>query len=144
MQHFGKVGRHFFRIVRGMDEREVKPDRVRKSVGAETTFRQDLTSEEEMLTALRILTEQVCERLRRLKTAAMTVTVKMKYHDFVQVTRSKTFSQPQQEAHELFPTVAYLLHHPIAPTRPVRLLGIYLSNLTHETDNLPRQLALPW
>ena len=144
VQHFGKVGRHFFRIVRGIDERDVQPDRVRKSVGAETTFRQDLTSEEDMLAALRTLTDQVCEHLRRLKTAAMTVTVKMKYHDFVQVTRSKTFSEPQQEAHEVFPAVAYLLHHPIPPARPVRLLGISFSNLTPEAGNLPRQLTLPW
>jgi DNA polymerase-4 len=122
----------------------VQPDRVRKSVGAETTFRQDLTSEEDMLGALRTLTDQVCERLRLLKTAAMTVTVKMKYDDFVQVTRSKTFSEPQQEAHEVFPAVAYLLHHPIPPARPVRLLGISLSNLTPEAGNLPRQLTLPW
>ena len=131
-------------LVRGIDEREVQPDRVRKSVGAETTFRQELTSEEDMLAALRTLTDQICERLRRLKTAAMTVTVKMKYHDFVQVTRSKTFEQAQQDAHEVFPTVAYLLHHPIPPARPVRLLGISLSNLTYEKDNRPRQLTLPW
>ena len=109
------MGRHFFRIVRGIDERDVQPDRVRKSVGAETTFRRDLTSEADMLAVLRALTDQVCERLHRLKTAAMTVTIKMKYHDFVQVTRSKTLSQPQQQAYEVFPIVAYLLHHPTGP-----------------------------
>jgi DNA polymerase-4 len=142
-QHFGKVGRHFYRIVRGIDEREVQPDRLRKSVGIETTFRHDLSTEDDMLTALRSLTEKVCERLRRVPTAAMTVTLKIKYHDFVLVTRSKTLSHAQQDFAEIFPTVEYLLHHPAFPPRPVRLLGVYLSNLEHEAEDVPRQLALP-
>ncbi len=141
-RHFGKVGRHFFRIVRAIDAREVQPDRQRKSVGIETTFRHDLHAEADMLTALRALTEKVCERLRRIPTSAMTVTLKIKYLDFVQVTRSKTSNQYQQEFEQIFPIIAYLLHHPEFPPRPVRLLGVYLSNLDHETADLPRQLSL--
>ena len=83
-QHFGKVGRHFYRIARAIDERPVEPDRERKSVGVETTFRQDLCDEAEMLAALRLLTEKACERLAHLQTGAMTVTLKIKYLDFVQ------------------------------------------------------------
>lgn len=85
-QHFGKVGRHFFRIVRAIDDRPVEPKRERKSVGIETTFHQDLTHEAEMGDALRSLAEKVCKRLERLEMAAMTVTLKIKYQDFVQVT----------------------------------------------------------
>jgi DNA polymerase-4 len=143
-QEFGKVGRHFFRIVRAMDDRAVEPDRVRKSVGIETTFRDDLSVEAEMLAALRPLTEKVCDRLRRIPTAAMTVTLKMKYFDFVQSTRSKTLPTYQQDVQAIWPVVDYLLHHPELPPRPVRLLGVYLSNLHHETDDVPRQLSLPF
>ena len=143
-RHFGKVGRHFFRIVRAIDERQVQPERERKSVGIETTFRHDLSHEAEMLAALRSLTEKICERLGHLQTAAMTVTLKIKYLDFVQVTRSKTSPHYQQDVEQIYPIVDYLLHHPALPSRPVRLLGIYLSNLDHETNGLPYQLALPF
>ena len=143
-QRFGKVGRHFFRIVRAIDDRPVEPERERKSVGIETTFRQDLSYAEEMLAALRSLAEKVCERLDRLETAAMTITLKIKYLDFVLVTRSKTLPHYQRGVEQIYPIVDYLLHHPEVPSRPVRLLGIYLSNLDHETDGLPYQLPLPF
>ncbi len=143
-KHFGKVGRHFFRIVRAIDERPVQPDRERKSVGIETTFRHDLSHEADMLAALQSLTEKVCERLEHLQTAAMTVTLKIKYLDFVQVTRSKTSPHYQRSMTEIFPVVEYLLRYPEWPPKPVRLLGVYLSNLDHDTRGLPYQLPLPF
>ena len=143
-RHFGKVGRHFFRIVRGIDERPVQPDRERKSVGIETTFRYDLSDEVEMVAALRTLTKQVCERLERLETAAMTITLKIKYLDFVQVTRSKTTPHYQRDVEQIYRVVDHLLHDPEVPARPVRLLGVYLSNLDHEVGGLPVQLPLPF
>jgi DNA polymerase-4 len=142
-QHFGKVGRHFFRIVRAIDDRPVEPERERKSVGIETTFHQDLTHEAEMGDALRSLAEKVCTRLEHLEMAAMTVTLKIKYQDFVQVTRSKTSAHYQREYAQILAVVDDLLHHPEVPSRPVRLLGVYLSNLDHETNRLPYQLPLP-
>lgn len=143
-RQFGKVGRYFFRIVRAIDERPVQPDRERKSVGIETTFRHDLSHEAEMLAALKPLTEKVCERLAHLQTAAMTVTLKIKYLDFIQVTRSKTSAHYQREVAEIFPVVAYLLRSPAWPDKPVRLLGVYLSNLDHDSHGLPYQLPLPF
>jgi DNA polymerase-4 len=142
-RHFGKVGRHFFRIVRAIDERLVQPERERKSVGIETTFHRDLSDEAEMVAALRSLTEKVCERLERLETAAMTVTLKIKYLDFVQMTRRKTSPHYQHGVEPIYRVVDDLLHHPEIPSRPVRLLGVYLSNLDHETHRLPYQLPLP-
>jgi DNA polymerase-4 len=142
-RHFGKVGCHFYRIVRAIDDRPVEPERERKSVGIETTFHQDLTHEAEMVGALRSLTEKVCERLERLEMGAMTVTLKIKYQDFVQVTRSKTSAHSQREVAPILAVVDDLLHHPEVPSRPVRLLGIYLSNLDLETHGLPYQLPLP-
>jgi DNA polymerase-4 len=143
-QHFGKVGRHFFRIVRAIDDRPVEPERERKSVGIETTFHHDLTHEAEMGDALRSLAEKVCTRLEHLEMAAMTVTLKIKYQDFVQVTRSKTSAHYQRECAQILAVVNDLLHHPEVPSRPVRLLGVYLSNLDHETNGLPYQLLLPF
>ena len=143
-RQFGQVGRHFFHIVRAIDARQVQPERARKSVGIETTFRHDLRYEAEMVAALRSLTETICARLGRLQTAAMTVTLKIKYLDFVQVTRSKTSRHSQQDVEQIYPIVASLLHHPALPSRSVRLLGISLSNLDHETNGLPSQLPLPF
>jgi DNA polymerase-4 len=143
-QRFGKVGRHFYRIVRAIDERPVEPDRERKSVGIETTFRRDLSEKAEILAALRLLTEKVCERLAHLQTGAMTVTLKIKYLDFVQVTRSKTASHYQRDLADIFPVVEYLLRYPAWPARPVRLLGVYFSNLDHDRRDLPYQLPLPF
>jgi DNA polymerase-4 len=74
----------------------------------------------------------------------MTVTLKIKYLDFVQVTRSKTTPHDQRDVAQIYPIVDYLLHHPEVPTRPVRLLGVYLSNLDHEDNGLPVQLPLPF
>lgn len=113
-------------------------------MGIETTFRHDLSHEAEMLSALRPLTEKVCERLQRLQTAAMTVTLKIKYHDFVQVTRSKTAPHYQRDVETIFPVVEHLLRQPELPQRPVRLLGVYLSNLDREVGGLPYQLSLPF
>lgn len=122
----------------------MEPERERKSVGIETTFRHDLSHEDEMLAALRPLTDKVSERLLRLQTAAMTVTLKIKYLDFVQVTRSKTSSHYLRGVAEIFPVVEYLLRYPTWPSRPVRLLGVYLSNLDHDRKGLPYQLPLPF
>jgi DNA polymerase-4 len=141
-RHFGKSGRHFYRMVRADDERPVKPDRQRKSVGAENTFREDLTTESEMLEKLRALTLKVVQRLASVHTSAKTITLKIKYFDFVQTTRSKTLGSYASQFEEFFPVVTALLHQPAFPEKPVRLLGVSVSNLEHEEDDYPRQLTL--
>ncbi|MEL6671433.1 MAG: DNA polymerase IV [Bacteroidota bacterium] len=141
-QRFGKMGRHYYRIVRAMDKREVKPDRPRKSVGAENTFDIDLSQEDEMLERLRPLAEKVCERLQRIQAGGRTVTLKIKYHDFVQTTRSRSLQQYVNEIEAIWPILRELLHQPAFPEKPVRLLGVYMSNLDNEVDDVPRQLTL--
>ncbi|MCL4128600.1 UNVERIFIED_CONTAM: hypothetical protein GTU68_038479 [Idotea baltica] len=141
-QRFGKMGRHFFRIVRGLDERVVQPNRLRKSVGAENTFSYDLTREDEMLERLQPLTDKVAERLTRMRTAGKTITLKIKFEDFTQTTRSKTLPKYVHLSGEITPIIQALLNQPIFPEKPVRLLGVYMSNLDNETDGLPRQLTL--
>jgi DNA polymerase-4 len=105
---------------------------------------QQCRDEAEMVAALRSLTEKICKRFERLETAAMTVTLKIKYLDFVQVTRSKTTSHYQRDVEQIYPIVDHLLHHPEGPTRPVRRLGVSLSNLAPEANGLRVPLPLPF
>ncbi|MEO0469084.1 MAG: DNA polymerase IV, partial [Bacteroidota bacterium] len=141
-KRFGKVGRHYFRIVRAIDNRSVKPDRPRKSIGIENTYSYDLTEEADMLEKLQELSEKLAGWVERVDSGGKTITLKIKYHDFVQTTRSKTVSFYIRTFEEMFPLVQLLLHQPAFPEKSVRLLGVYLSNLNKEDDAYPRQLTL--
>ncbi|MDX2249423.1 MAG: DNA polymerase IV [Bacteroidia bacterium] len=141
---FGKAGRHFYRIVRAIDNREVKPDRPRKSVGAENTFYEDLTTEISMLAELEPLTRKVTSHIQNANSAARTITLKIKYFDFVQTTRSRTLGHYVSRFEEVYPVVKELLHKPEFPAKPVRLLGVSVSNLDNEgyEENTGGQLTL--
>jgi len=139
---FGKMGRHYYKIVRARDERLVKPDRLGKSVGIENTFLEDMETEAEMLVELKSLTEKLCDRLQKVSTKTRTITLKIKYFDFELKTRSKSYNIFMDEAEQIFPVVEYLLSHPELPPKPVRLLGVYASNLDNILDDSPRQLTL--
>lgn len=141
-QRFGKSGRFFYRIVRGQDHRPVNPNRVRKSVGAERTFSRDLKSLHEMEERLHELAARVAERLAKAGAAGRTVTLKIKHSDFSLVTRSTTLQRDLSNAVDV-QNVAQKLLRQSAPARPVRLLGVAVSNL-HRTvgDGAGRQLTL--
>ncbi len=142
-QRFGKAGRHYYRIVRAQDNRRVQPDRPSKSVSAENTFQEDVSDPGVMIGLLEPITRSVVKRLALLDTAGRTVTLKIKYHDFTLATRSKTVSHFLSQYDEIFAIVALLLQQPEPPLKPVRLLGVGLSNLHHDDDDdLPRQLTL--
>ncbi|MGH6915144.1 MAG: DNA polymerase IV, partial [Geminicoccales bacterium] len=130
---FGKVGRHYFRIARGQDEREVCPDREYKSIGAEGTFDRDLSDAGEMLDALRPLAETLAARMAAADCFGRTVTLKIKYHDFTLNTRQHTLATRVHAADELMELARWLLHHPHPPPRPVRLLGLAVSNFAPAT-----------
>jgi DNA polymerase IV len=129
LQRFGKVGAFYYRIVRGEDDREVRPNRDRKSVGAEQTFSDDLANLEVMQMALEGIVTRVAERLERAGRRGRTITLKIKYHDFVQTTRSRSHSRPLEKAEELMEVASDLLCTPMIPDRPVRLLGLTVSAL---------------
>jgi len=131
---FGKAGRHYYRIVRAIDDRPVKPDRIRKSVGAENTFSDDLTHLDEILDKLAYITERLCDRIQRVSTAGKTVTLKIKYFDFVITTRSKTVEDYVSQYDELFTIAQTLLNEPFVPHKPIRLLGLSISNLKTDTE----------
>jgi len=139
VRRFGKVGRHYFRISRGIDEREVKPDRPHKSIGAETTFDVDLTDTTIMLERLQPLAERVIDRAHAASAQGRTVTLKIKFRDFSTTTRQRTLDQPVGSADELMTLATRLIHQPEPPPMPVRLLGLSLS--TFEPTGEDRQLS---
>ncbi|MFK7921599.1 MAG: DNA polymerase IV [Bacteroidia bacterium] len=141
-RRFGKAGRHYYRIVRALDQSSVKPNRPRKSIGAERTFDQDLVEESDMLERLQSIAEILVGRIEKSKTGGRTITLKIKYHDFTQTTRSRTLNHYVGEYEEIFEVIKVLLHSPTFPPHAVRLLGIYMSNLDNESDDTPRQLTL--
>src|SRR5690606_14903475 len=89
-QHFGKSGEHYYNVVRGIHLSEVKPNRIRKSLGAERTFDENISSEIYMLGRLESIAEEIERRLKKNKVAGKTITLKIKYSDFTLQTRSKT------------------------------------------------------
>jgi len=133
IQHFGKAGRFYYWIARGIDERPVRPDRERKSIGAETTLQTDIVSPEDAETALKPLIAKVWSSVERLGMRARTATVKVKYADFQQITRSHT-AGPITQAADLERLCTTLLT-PVFPTRKgIRLLGVTMSSLENKAD----------
>lgn len=130
-EQFGKSGRHFYRVVRGIHHSEVKPHRTRKSLGAERTFNENISSEIFMLEKLQNIAEEIERRLKRSDVAGKTITLKIKYSDFTQQTRSKTISYYISNK-DLILEIAKELLYQEKMKNSVRLLGISLSNLNTE------------
>lgn len=140
--HFGKAGLHYYRIARAEDERPVEPDRVRKSVGSENTFENDLDSLAEMQVAIKPLIEDVWSWCKRTGVYGRTVTIKIKLNDFQIRSRSRSTIMPIQDADFFDAIVHGLLEENYPFPKPVRLLGVSLSNLddSHHFDG--KQLTL--
>ncbi len=132
IQHFGKSGGHYYRIVRGVHNSPVKPNRERKSLAAERTFSNNISSEVYMLERLKGIAEELQKRLKSNKVAGRTITLKIKYSDFTLQTRSKTLPYFVNDALILLDTAKELLYQE-KMKNSVRLLGISLSNLSSNT-----------
>lgn len=130
-KHFGKSGRYYYHIVRGVHNSEVKPDRIRKSLAAERTFSENLSSEVFMLEKLDHIAQEVSKRLIKSNVAGKTVTLKIKYSDFTLQTRSKTLPYFVSDKSMILETAKDLLYQEKL-NNSVRLLGISLSNLNTE------------
>jgi DNA polymerase-4 len=139
---FGKAGRYYYRIARGQDDRDVQPTRIRKSIGAERTYLKDLRTPQEMEAKLAELTDIEWERIEKHAARGWTVTLKIKYHDFVIRSRSVTAEHPVGSREELWGAALGLLYNPAPPERPVRLLGLTLSNLETGEGDDPGQLSM--
>ena len=129
---FGKSGSFYYHVVRGIHNSEVKPNRIRKSLAAERTFSENLSSEIFMLDKLEQIAEEVSKRLHKNKFSGKTVTLKIMYSDFTLQTRSKTLTYYVCDTAIILETAKTLLHQELL-TDSVRLLGISISNL--DTDS---------
>lgn len=130
-KHFGKSGAFYYQVVRGIHTSEVKPDRITKSVAAEHTFDANLSSEIFMLEQLEKIASSLERRLKKNNIAGKTVTLKIKYSDFTQQTRSKTVPYFIADKALIIENVKELLYQERMKDS-VRLLGISLSNLNTE------------
>ena len=128
IKHFGKVGRFYYQIVRGIDERPVQPHRETKSLAAEDTFPYDLTTQEEMEQELDKIALVVYNRLTKNNLKGRTITLKIKYSDFKQITRNRSFTTPVSELELISATAKELLAATDPEEKKIRLLGISLSN----------------
>ena len=128
---FGKSGTHYYNIVRGIHNSVVKPNRIRKSVAAERTFNKNISSEIFMLERLEKIADELERRMVKIEAKGKTITLKIKYSDFTQQTRSKTKESFMQKKSEFFPVIKELLFQEKL-INSVRLLGISFGNLNTE------------
>ena len=142
-QRFGKVGRHYYRIVRALDDRPVNPNRNRKSVGAERTYSEDVRTLRVMREKIDWLTEKVFNYLKERDNFGRTVTLKMKSPEFVIHTRSRSYNGEIRRLQDLREIAYQLLEENIDEVPVVRLLGISVSNLEREGGE-GVQLLLPF
>lgn len=143
-EHFGKVGPYYYALARGIDERPVCADRVRKSVGAETTFAADLFSAEEARAALGPLIARVWSHCEGSTIRGRTATLKAKYADFQQITRSRSLPVPI-DSRAVFEELIDQFLEPLFPVdKAIRLLGVTLSSFDAEPEfRVGQQLLLP-
>lgn len=127
--NFGKAGQYYYNISRAIDHRPVNNHRVSKSVGVETTFQIDIKERQHVIKHLDELFKKALTKLNAKKLTAQTLTIKIKYHDFVQITRSRTLSQSISNSLNLHPVFESLLKDTDIGQRKVRLLGVTLSSL---------------
>ncbi|MBG0792493.1 DNA polymerase IV [Methylocystis sp. H62] len=141
-QHFGNAGPFYYWIARGVDDRPVRADRIRKSVGAENTFSDDLFTFEAARDALQPIFEKVWRYCEGSRIGGRTVTLKVKYADFRQITRSRTSAASIATQAEL-EHLAVTLLGPVFPVQKgIRLLGVSLSSLEEARPTLDAQLKL--
>ena len=143
-QHFGRVGPYYFSLARGIDERPVCANRVRKSIGAETTFHADLFAADDARNALEPLIDKVWTYCEGSTIRGRTATLKAKFADFQQITRSRTLDHPVESRAMLGEVVAALLEPLFHVGKGIRLLGVTLSSLDEAPDHRTfQQLRLP-
>lgn len=129
-RRFGQQGLQLYFLSKGIDDREVQPERKVKSVGREETFSEDILETETARKELLILSHRVAKRLRRQGVGGRTVTLKVTYNNFLQITRSQTMPAATDDGGTIFRISWDLLEKTEIGRKPVRLLGIYLSQLS--------------
>ena len=141
IRNFGKAGNFYYDIARGIDDRPVEPFSERKSVGTELTYEKDLTTRFELIAELYKIEKELMKRLEHAETAGKTITVKIKFADFRQITRSKTLQNYIRDFDTLHREVTLIRRSMKLEGEKIRLLGVSISNLESE-DFEERQLDL--
>ncbi len=146
IQIFGKSGFYFYDIAHGLDERPVEPNRIRKSIGKETTLLEDIDDTDQMLEILENIADRLENSLVKREAKGRTITLKIKYFDFQSVTRSITIDETADTAVVILKYIKPLLSKTQAGEKKVRLLGISISNFDDQETNIGicRQLLLPF
>jgi DNA polymerase-4 len=142
LKHFGKAGRHFHWICRGIDHRPVLPNRIRKSIGAENTFPRDLRSLEDLKAELEPLIDKVWNHCASTGSRGRTVTLKLKFADFQVITRSRSCAVLISDRSTMAAISAELLVAQLPTRKGVRLLGVSLSALCPVAAELDTQMML--
>lgn len=143
---FGKTGSFYYMIARANDQRPVNPNRIRKSIGAEESYAEDLVDRHSMMVALEEIAEILKRRIDKNDANARTFTLKVKYADYQQVTRSRTLLTPIREISEMMKYAMELLDTTEAESKRVRLLGLTVSNFESEAEESSDciQLTIPF
>jgi DNA polymerase-4 len=144
---FGKTGHFFYEMARGQDLRPVEPVRVRKSIGSETTFAEDILDYARLSAELYQIVSQVARVLAQKQTGGRTLSLKVRYSDFTTITRSCTTAQGFFSVADILASLPRLLAATEAGRRKIRLLGVTVANLCSEQEARRmrvRQLLLPF
>jgi DNA polymerase-4 len=139
---FGKAGHTFYSNARGIDDRDVEPDRITKSISAETTFLKDKDNRILLTVELYHLAKEVMERMQEENFYGRTITIKIKYADFKTITKSKTLFQKITDFYQMWPVAREMMKSVDLSIQPVRLLGFGVSNGGENTATKPVQLEL--
>lgn len=141
IRQFGKSGTYYYQVVRGIDNRPVVASRERKSLGAENTFGRDYHLTDDLKEQMASVEEELWRRIQRTQTFGRTLTLKIKFSDFEQITRSKTLPGPIDSMFTLHKTALQLLQSEEPFIKGVRLLGLTVSHFPEEKKG-PVQLTL--
>ena len=144
IKQFGKTGRYYYRIVRGIDNRPVKAHRIRKSIGKERTFSEDIDDLGWISNFLEELAEKIAASMQNKNASGKTVTLKVRYDDFETITRSTSHTFYINDAQRIAESSKQLLEQTEVGKRKVRLLGITLSNLNLNERGHFKQLQIPF
>jgi len=140
--HFGSSGRWYWRIARGIDDREVKSDRPYKSVSAERTFDIDYSEPDDLRRELARVAGYAWQRIERAEVRGRTVTLKVKFVDFTLITRSRSFASPVPDFKSFEAAGLSLLEALLPVPKGIRLLGLGLHSMIEEEGGGPEQLGL--
>ena len=128
-QYFGKAAAHYYNIARGIDRRPVNAHRDRKSIGVENTFAEDIADPQLVQQRLQQLLRQALSKLNDKQMNAYTLTIKIKYQNFVQITRGRTLPEAIADTPTTMMVIGDLLKNTAIGEKKVRLLGVTLSAL---------------